>query len=164
VQWCYIPSSILIEFVPMLQIQFRHNMGPTSFHTPMYSIPGYGGVFGPPSPVAPIYTGYGGPPQVQIVFGSGFGVDAGTRDKSDMYNEEVGKARAEDTEIRAAAFQTDAFAFAMPMQPTLYNPPPMSPSTSFTPAPSTALPAARSDTTSTCMPISETPSLSCPSL
>jgi hypothetical protein len=81
----------------------------------------YGGVFGPPSTVAPMYTGYRVPPQVQIVFGTSFGVDAGTRDKSDVYNEEMGKARAEDTEIRAAAFQTDAFALAMPMQPTLYN-------------------------------------------
>jgi hypothetical protein len=80
-----------------------------------------------------MYTGYRVPPQVQIVFGTCFGVDAGTRDKSDMYNEEMGKARAEDTEIRAAAFQTDAFAFAMPMQPTLYNPPPTSPSASLTP-------------------------------
>jgi len=148
----------------------------------MYSIPGYERVFGPPSPLtryggvsgppspltryggvsgppyqeAHMNTGYGGPPQVQIVFGRGFGVDAGTIDKSGMYNEETVKAREEDAGIRAAAFHTDVFAPAMPMQPTLYNPPPMSPST--------ALPAARSDTASTCMPISETPSLSCPSL
>ncbi len=137
-QWCYF--SILIEFVPMLQIQFPHNMGPTSFQTPMYSIHGYGGVFGPPSPMmpyggvfglpspeAPLYTGYGGPPQVQIVFGKGFGVDAGTRDKLGMYNEEMVNAREEDAKIRAASFQTDVFASSMPMQPTLYNPPPMSP-------------------------------------
>jgi hypothetical protein len=31
-------------------------------------------------------------------------MDPGTRDKSGMYDEEMGKARAEDDEIHAAAF------------------------------------------------------------
>ena len=113
---------------------------PPSPMTPaMYPTPGYGGVFGPPSPMTPIqaptYTGYGGPPHVQIVFGTSFGVDAGTGDKSGMYDEEMGKARAEDAEIHVASSQTDTFACVMPMQSTLYNPTPMSPSATLTPAP-----------------------------
>ena len=152
----------------MQQIQFPHNREPIPCQTPMsrYSTPGYGVVFGPPSPMtpvqAPMYTGYGGPPRGQIVFGTSFGVDAGTRDTSGVYNEEMGEARADDAEIHAASLQTEAFVSAMHTQPTFYNLPPMSPSANLTPAPSTVLPAARSDTT--CMPISETPSLSCPSL
>ena len=91
-------------------------------------------------------------------------MDPGTRDKSGMYDEVMGKARAEDDEMHAAAFQADAFVSVMPMHPTLKNLRPMSPSASLTPAPSTTVPAASSDTTATCMQIAQTQSLSCPSV
>ena len=35
----------------------------------------------------------------QVVYGKAFGLDPGTRDKSGMYDEETGKARAEDAEM-----------------------------------------------------------------
>jgi hypothetical protein len=46
-------------------------------------------------------------------------MDPGTRDKSGMYDEEMGKARAEDDEMHAVAFQADALVSAMPMHLTL---------------------------------------------
>lgn len=131
----------------MLQIQLPHNIGNTSFQTPVHSRPrsdtlADGGPTarsdartdgGPKLPnwiQTPMYpilrsgtrTDAGGRHSLvqfaardDLVFGTGFRVDAGTRE-----NEETGKARAEDAEIHAAV---------MPMQPTLHNPPPMSPST-----------------------------------
>ena len=46
-------------------------------------------------------------------------MDPGTRDKSGMYDEEMGKARVEDDEMHAAAFQADAFVSAVPVHPNL---------------------------------------------
>ncbi len=35
----------------------------------------------------------------QVVYGQAFGLDPGTRDKSGMYDEEMGNARVEDAEM-----------------------------------------------------------------
>jgi hypothetical protein len=146
----------------MLQIQLPHNIGNTSFQTPVHSRPRSdtltdGGPTARSDPENTFYRGVraagsvdartdGGPKlpnwiqtpmypilrsgtrtdaggrhslvqfaaRDDLVFGTGFRVDAGTRE-----NEETGKARVEDAEIHAAV---------MPMQPTLYGPPPTSPS------------------------------------
>ncbi len=87
-----------------------HQLKATNGRLPMDAPGGIGGIgasalsIGPPptyhSTPQPGRGGIGGiGASAHIVYGKGFGLDPGTRDKSGMYDEEMGKARAEDAEM-----------------------------------------------------------------